>query len=375
MKIGLDLINLYKLNVGLGRYAKQLIEGLSAFDKENEYFLFLNDKTANGIHLNNPNFHLKIIKTPSRKYLPWNQVYFFLRKKEIQNLDLFHSPVTPLPLILPKKIKTIVTLHDLSWKIFPKSFRIEGVIWWNFVWPKSLKKAAKIVAVSESAKRDIVKFYRLPENKIAVVHSCISFSPKEYSEERDFLKEKYNFSGKYILYLGALRKNKNLESLLKAFQILKNKKKIPHKLVIVGPKDFGEEKIFSEVKKSGLNKEIILTGPLPDNFLPAIYKKAEVFVFPSLYEGFGYPPLEAMVFGTPVAVSKSSSLPEIIGQAGLYFDPLDINDMADKIYQIISSPALAERLRNLGFKKVREFSMEKMIKKYLEVYKKTAYGF
>ncbi|MEW6675514.1 MAG: glycosyltransferase family 1 protein [Nitrospirota bacterium] len=376
MKIGLDLINLYDLHVGLGRYAQQLIDGLATLDRENEYILFINNinkKISNQIYVNNPRFHVQVVKTPSRKYAPWNQIYFAFHRKKLQNLDLLHSPVTPLPLLLSKKVKTVITLHDLSWKIFPEHFRPEGVAWWRFVWPRSLKRSTHIVVDSENTKQSVLKFYYLPEEKITVIYPYILLHLLETSPENlNVLKKRYNLPPKYILYVGALRKNKNLESLLKAFQILKKEKSIFQKLVLAGPKDWGNEKIFLEIKRLNLEDEVIVTGAISNEDLPLIYKRADVFVFPSLHEGFGYPPLEATACGTPVVVSNTSSLPEVVGEAGLYFDPLNPKDIAEKIYQVLSSPALAEKLRNLGLKRAQEFSMEKMIQKYLEVYKKVS---
>lgn len=373
MKIGLDFINLYDLNVGLGRYAQQLIDGLTAVDRENEYTLFINRKISNQIYVDNPRFHIQVVKTPSRKYAPWNQIYFVFHKKQLQDLDLLHSPVTPLPLLLSKRIKTIVTLHDLAWRFFPENFRPEGVVWWRFAWPRSLKKSAHIVVDSESTKQDMLKFYRLPEEKITVIYPYISLHLLETSSENlNVLKERYNLPERYILYVGALRKNKNLELLLKAFQILKKEKNISQKLVLAGPKEWGNERIFLEITRLNLENEVIVTGAISDDDLPLIYKSADVFVFPSLYEGFGYPPLEAMACETPVVVSNTSSLPEIVGDAGLYIDPLNPRDIAEKIYQVLSSPSLAEKLRNLGLKRMKQFSMEKMVQKYLEVYKKVS---
>jgi len=366
MKIGLDFINLYSLNTGLGRYAQQLIKGLATLDRENEYTLFINAKVSKQIYIDNQRFHIQVVKTPSRKYAPWNQIYFPFHKKEIQDLDLLHSPVTPLPLILPKKIKTIVTLHDLSWKFFPENFKKDGVLWWNFIWPKSLKKASHIVVDSKNTKKDAISLYKIPREKITVIYPYISF----HSLKKTRVFSKDNFPEKYILYVGALRKNKNLEGLLKAFYILKEEKKIPQKLVIVGPKEFGNEEFFSEIERLNLKNEIFLTGTVKNKDLPAIYKGADVFVFPSLYEGFGYPPLEAMTCGTPVVVSNSSSLPEVVGEAGLYFDPSNPEDIAEKILKLISSSKLREKLREKGFQQAKKFSMEKTIRKYLEVYKK-----
>jgi glycosyltransferase involved in cell wall biosynthesis len=170
--------------------------------------------------------------------------------------------------------------------------------------------------------------------------------------------------------VGVSHKRKNLNALIEAFQIAKKNKNIPHKLVLTGPRGWGSIIFVEKIKALNLQNEIIFTEAIPDDDLPLIYCAADMLVFPSLYEGFGYPPLEAMSCGTPVIVSNNSSLPEVVGEAGLYVDASDTKDIADKIFQIISSPELAENLRRLGLEQAKKFTVEKMIKKQIEVYEK-----
>jgi len=372
MKIGIDLINLNHNNLGggLGRYALQLIEGLSAIDKQNEYFLFVNESVVSRINIDNPKFHLKVIKVPRRRYAPWNQIYFFMHRKELKELDLLHSPVTPSPLLLFGAIKTIVTLHDLAWKFFPETFRPIGVEWWSLAWPRSLKQGNHIIVDSESTRKDIAKFYNVSEKKITTIYPYTSFDLSQVSKENlPQIKNKYNLPEKYILSVGVSHKRKNLGSLMRAFKILKKERNIPHKLVLTGPKGWGTQDLLVVIESLVLQNEVIFTGNITSEDMPSVYNRADVFVFPSLYEGFGYPPLEAMACGAPVIVSRNSSLPEVVGDAGLYIEnPLDPEEIANKIVKIIYSPSLAQELKSNGFKQAKKFTMENMIKENIKVY-------
>lgn len=370
-KIGIELINLPSLTGGGGRYASQLINGLAEIDRTNEYFLFFNPSIENQIRLDNQRFHKIIVNVPQYRILPWNQLYFiFSRAIKLYKIDLLHSPTSLSPLILSNSIKTVMTIHDLAIKLFPETCSKLELLWCNIGWPRCFKKVKHIVTVSENTKRDIIEFYGVPEDKITVIYPYIPFKLPEISEEALVaFRARYGLPERYILHVGLPYKRKNLVSFLEAFQILK-RKGVRHKLVLVGPKGREAENIFTTISKLNIFNEVILTGFVPDTDLPLIYQAADVFVFPSLYEGFGYPPLEAMACGTPVVVSGISSLPEIVGDAGLFVDPLNPEDIAEKIFQVISSPNLANKLQMAGLKRVEYFSKEKMINKHLEVYQK-----
>ena len=271
----------------------------------------------------------------------------------------------------------MVTMLDLSFKVFPERMSAKaklGILWWNLAWPRSLKRSNYIIAISENTKRDIMKFCGISEEKITVIYPYCSLRlPQGSSVALNTLRARYDLPERYILHVGKStpHKKKNLESLIRAFHIVKKQNGIPHKLVLVTPKTGWDIKsIMTEILKLNLQDKIIFTGQVSDDDLVLIYHAADVFVFPSLYEGFGYPPLEAMTCGTPVVVSNVASLPEIVGEAGLYVDPLNPEDIADKILQVLSSSGLAEKLRALGLKRAQQFSMGRMVQKYLEVYRK-----
>lgn len=376
LRIGIDLINLRTLPEGVGRYAKQLIYALAAVDQENKYVLFINAEIAQQIDVDNPRFHKQVVKTPHRRYAPWNQIYFALHGKQLQGIDLLHSPVSVSPLLISRKTKMMVTMLDLSFKVFPTRMSAKaklGILWWNLAWPRSLKCSSHIVAISENTKRDIMKFCGISEEKITVIYPYCSLRlPQGSSVALNTLRARYYLPERYILHVGVPtpHKKKNLESLIRAFHIVKKQNGITHKLVLVCPKGWVIESLMKEIFGLNLQDEVIFTGLVPDDDLALLYHAADVFVFPSLYEGFGYPPLEAMACGVPVVVSNSSSLPEVVGDAGLYIDPLNPKDIAEKILQVISSPELAEKLMLLGLKRAQQFSMERMAQKYLEVYRK-----
>lgn len=367
LRIGLDLINQQNLVGGGGRFARQLIEGLMLMDSQNEYVLFVNERVANEISVYSPKFCKHVVRTPQRRFAPWNQIYFAINRKLLQNIDLLHSLASASPIFAPQK--TVVTVHDIEEKVFPKAVGWKARAWRNLIWPLALRWANHIVAVSESTKRGLMQFYGIREGDITVIpHYCSLNFQEATPEALEDLRARYGLPRRYILHVGLPYKRKNHKCLIDAFGILKRRAKVPHKLVLVGPQGWEDLKV--KVGELNLQDEVIFTGLVPDGDLALIYSAADLFVFPSFYEGFGYPPLEAMACGTPVIVSNTSSLPEVVGEAGLYVNPGDPEDIAEKMLKVLESPDLAIRMRALGFKQAQKSSLEKMIQGYLEVYQK-----
>ena len=257
------------------------------------------------------------------------------------------------------RTRTVLTVHDLAYEYFPDYYSKTAILYWKFALRKACHKASQVLAVSESTKRDLVRFMQVPEDKVKVVYPCVSLAHTESSPETlAHMRNRYSLPENYVLYVGALHPRKNLGNLVKAFSIARANTRLPHKLVLAGS-GWAIEPILEEIARCGVQDEVILTGEIPESDLPLIYKGADLLVFPSHYEGFGYPPLEAMACGTPVIVSNTSSLPEVVGNTGRLVDPADPEDIAEKIIQVLQCPSLAEEMRSSALERSRQFSLNR----------------
>ena len=250
----------------------------------------------------------------------------------------------------------VVTIHDVAYKLFPENFSLPFRTYYNFLVPRILQSSRKIITVSNFSKREILKHYKVEENKVDVIYNAVynKFTPSE--------KENCE---KYILGVSSLSKHKNFDMLVKSFNKIKNKNL---KLYIVGEKNRNLNYILTQ--GHNVNSNVIFTGRVSDQELVELYSNAACFVFPSLYEGFGIPPLEAMASGTPVVASNAASIPEVCGDAALYFDPLDMEDIAEKILKIIQNDNMKKALIHKGFKQIKKYSWEKSANKMINVINK-----
>ncbi len=373
MRIGLDLVNLRSLVDGVGRFTRELLAGLAAFDQDNEYWLFVSENIFKQLPVAGSQFHRCVANNPLARFLPKNQVYFALQSALLPRLDILHSPVSVAPFVILPSWRRIVTVHDLAFKANPETVTLTTRLWQNSAWPLCVRQVDHIVASSTSTKNDLMKFYRVPEDKISVVHLCVSWAEKP-AVERGLpeIRDRYGLPARFIMHVGTPHRRKNILGLIRAFHLLKTRSALPHKLVLVGPVGWAggpnSAAIGAEIRKFGLEADILVVGHVPDEELAVFYAAADLFVYPSFYEGFGLPPLEAMASGTPVVVSRTSSLPEVVGPAGLYFDPTSPDDIAEKISQVLTSSELSGRLKALGRERVRQFSLERMARAYLAVY-------
>jgi glycosyltransferase involved in cell wall biosynthesis len=231
----------------------------------------------------------------------------------------------------------------------------------NFFLPQVLKKATKIVTISENSKRDLLSFFPLPPAKVEVIYLAAdpSFHPVDDQRLLEKVREKYGIRGPFILNVNVLEPRKNIQSLLSAYALLKKSKMCPHRLVIAGGKGWGYQKLFEQATHLRLENDVLFIGHVPDEDLNVLYNLADVFVFPTLYEGFGLPVLEAMACGCPVVASRRASLPEVVGDAGILFDPLDIKGLASLLDHVLSCRAVREELRGKSLQRARMFSWEK----------------
>jgi glycosyltransferase involved in cell wall biosynthesis len=375
MIIGIDIRNIGKQRTGDETVFFNLVKNLAAIDSENKYRLFTDitdDAKLQNIKgkleiEDNPNFQIISLKS-ANKFL-WNLWILpnYLRKNPV---DIYHTQYI-LPFFISKKIKLITLIHDISFNFYPGLIRWVDLFFLKILIPWSLKRADKILAVSEFTKKEIEHYYGASPEKIAVVPNSggEDLNKDIIPEELSAIKEKYFLPEKFILYLGTMQPRKNLPVLLQALTKLKAD---GWKLVLAGQRNAYNQdpKIEFLIKKFSLKKEVIFAGFVPEEEKTALLKLARVFCFPSLYEGFGIPVLEAMQAGTPAVVSDIPPHHEVAGEAVLYFSPSNAKDLRAKIIKIEENSGLREQLIQNAKARARLFSWKKTAEKTLEIYQK-----
>ncbi len=355
MRIGINADEANVENpVGIGQFALNVIRWLERIDKKNQYYLYLT--------------------TPKNQRLPsvrggWNYKYIWPQKFSTQlalpfklllnreRLDVFYTPTHYAPRFCP--MPSVISIMDVSYLIYPEYFAKKD-LWQLKNWTEySVKNAKKIVVISESTKKDVVKFYGNKKNDVVVCYPGYDekFRLVSDREKIEKCKIKYGITGDYMIAVGTLQPRKNYERLMRVFAKLKAKGR-SEKLVIVGKYGWLYDSLFAAIKKLNVGHDVIVTGYIPDEDTVSLLNGAKLYVLASLYEGFGIPVLEAQACGVPVALSNVSSLPEVGQDAGLYFNPIDEDDMVAKIYQILTDEQLREKLRQEGLENVKKFSWE-----------------
>ena len=352
--------------VGSGEYCFELLLNLNKLDKENNYIIYLPQAPSSDLPKESSNWRYKIVR-PRKMWtlLGLSLEFLFKRSKP----DVFFSPTHYLPILPPKNSAS--SILDVSYLRFPELFKRSDLqqltIWTKF----SIKKAKKIFTISQASKDDIIKEYGVSEEKVVVTYPGIKseiripkseINSKFTMQNSKVLKEKYGISGDYILFVGTLQPRKNIVKLVEAFSRLRKK---DIKLIVVGTKGWQYEEILQAPKKFNIQNKVKFLDNVTDEDLPAFYKNALCFVLPSLYEGFGLPVLEAMRYGCPVLTSNASSLPEAGGDAAIYVDPLDVNDITKNLELIINNEKLRKKLVEKGYEQVKKFSWEKTARETL----------
>lgn len=369
MKIGIDCRMYSSDFTGIGRYVYELVENLFKIDQQNEYVLFFNEPEFSKYQTQSK--CVKKVLANASHYSLKEQTHF-LKILKNENLDLMHFTHFNAPIFYKKP--SVVTIHDLTLHFYPGK-KITSPLHragYYKVIKSAVKNAKKIITVSQNTKKDLQVLMKTPSQKIHVIYEGVNekFKPLTDRHPVEEVTKKYQLDKPYLLYTGVWRSHKNLPNLIKAFHILKTEYDFDGYLVITGRKDpVYEADVVGETQTLQLANDVIFTGLVKERELVPLYNGALMYVFPSLYEGFGLPPLEAMQCGIPVAVSNASCLPEVCGQNNaVFFNPNDPKDMAEKIFQVTSQKTLREQLIQNGLKRVKEFSWQKMAQETLQVY-------
>jgi len=295
----------------------------------------------------------------------WEQIILPVYSMK-DRLDLFHYTDHALSLFQTTR-PTIITVHDIAYVRFPNLLNKSRQIYKKNILRVSIERADIIVADSFSTKRDIIKYYGVEEEKIKVVHLGVESRFRPISNVEEY-RQRNNLPSKIILNVGTLEPRKNVVTLIKAFKKLKEKGCKDYKLVIAGERGWLYRQIFKEATLGNIEQEILFLGVVSDDDLPQLYNCADIFVYPSLYEGFGLPPLEAMACGIPVITSNTSSLPEVVGDAGIMVNPTDVNSLCEVMYSVLTDKELRNRMSRMGRERSKLFSWNKAANEILEIY-------
>jgi glycosyltransferase involved in cell wall biosynthesis len=359
----LSLAQTYR-GAGINWYIHNLLLNLALADQENQYTVFLGDRRFSP----NSGLTLRTSWLPTTRPLVrivWEQLVqpFVLWQEKI---DLLHSLAFVTPLLSP--CPSVITIYDLGFLIFPQGFRHSKRLYLTLLTRPSARKARRIITISESTKRDTVRLLGVSSKKVDVVYCGVdkAFHPLPEGEVASF-RQKHGLPERIILFVGTIEPRKNVVRLIEAYSRLRDGQV---KLVIGGARGWLYEEVFARVEELDLAGDVLFPGYIPPDELRLWYNAAELFVYPSLYEGFGLPPLEAMACGTPVLTSNVSSLPEVVGEAGLTVDPVDSEGLAEAMNQVLGDGALRQSMREQGLARAGRFSWARAARETVEVYRR-----
>ena len=368
MRIAIDARKLH--DFGIGTYIRNLLRHLARTDTDNEFVLLCGEADLGVAAQLGPNF--RAVLEPSPNYSLREQVHvpWVLRR---ERPDVYHAPHYVLPAGV--RCPSVVTIHDCIHLMFPQYLpnRLAYAYARAQMWAAA-RRSDCILTVSEASKRDILHLFNVSPEKIVVVYNAIdthfSVTPSDDAVTR--VRERYQLDHRFVLYVGNIKPHKNLVRLIEAFDELRRGELEDLKLLIIGDQISRLPALRRAVHRHKLHKHVRFLGYLADDQLAILYRLASVFAFPSLYEGFGLPPLEAMASGTPVVTSNVSSLPEVVGDAAVLVNPYDVDAIVDGLRRVLTNPALAAEMGQKGIARAREFSWERSVAKTWGVYQQIA---
>lgn len=379
MVIGIDGKPLLMQKTGSGIYTDRLLAAISSLDERLSFRVYLPFSLAQlgreaaryteelqQQHTDRVSFAGSCFPPKLRRWV-WQHSNMMPMERIIGEVDLFHATNLVMPPL--RRAKGVFTVYDLTFMLFP-DFHVKGMQSFARETKRSAERADGLIAISEHTRQDAIEHLGIPAERIKVT---LLAADERYRVIHDrepvaAVAAKYGIDREYILYTGTLEPRKNVPALVRAFHQLRQETKLPHRLVLAGRKGWLYEQIFAEVAELGLTDEVIFTGYVPDEDLPFLYNGASLFAYPSFYEGFGLPPLEAMACGCPVVTSNRSSLPEVVGEAGLLIDPDRADDLAAAMVRVLSDRELAADMRSAGIARAAGFSWERCGRETLAIY-------
>lgn len=378
MHIFVDAAPLHeKQRTGVATYIFNLLRTLAKLDMRNEYTILSIRLDQGSLGITNDNFKIRTVPDLLKFLPPWySWTLWYYTGLPVQlycsRPDVFLSGHPVLPVLCPHP--SLVVVYDLTPLVHKDAYSTRFRFTFGFWVRHAVKRADKIITISQSTKNDLINLLKVKAEKISVIYpgyDDVIFTPSSDQSRIQAVLQRYGIVGSYILYVGSLEPKKNIRRLIEAFASLKRHGRVTHKLVITGKRVWGDEIIFQEVTRNGLEGQVIFTGYMPLEDIPLLVSGADAFVFPSLHEGFGIPPLEAMACGTPVITSSVASLPEVVGDAGLLVNPYSVDEIAEAIYRVVSDKNLQEQMRRNGLKRAKMFSWEMAAREILKTIEET----
>ena len=371
MKIAIDVRTVTPVRSGVGNYVLHLLKGLYNVAPKEEFFLVgqpanlevIGDDASPGLA------HQTSISHESHPVGDLWEHFHLPRVLKENRVEVMHGPATLVPL-LPAGYATVVTIHDLVAFLFPETIPRKYALYMRWLITRVVKRADRIISVSENTKQDLIQVLGVTPDKVTVVHEAAQpgFTPVRDQEMLDKVARRYGIEDPFVYHVGNIEPRKNLVRLIRAFLLMRSRSKRKVRLVITGQKGWLTGRLFKALDGKDLHEDVIFTGYVPHQDLPLLMNAAEVFVFPSLYEGFGLPALEAMRCGTPVVTSNISSLPEIVGRAAVLVDPYNEESIAEGLQSVVEDADLRKELSRKGLAQAELFSWERAARETLAVY-------
>ena len=356
---------------GISRVIYELVAHLGSVPSSYKYLVFAPESEDNRRLVRSAGIEARLTRLPVERpavRVAWEQLALPLELRRAR-VDLLHALGFVSPLVW--RGPTVVTVYDLSFLLFPELFNRANRLYLRQLAPPSFRRASHVIAISEHTRQDVIRLCGVSPERVTAIHLAADarFSPADPNAVAQFRRE-LRVPESYILYMGTLEPRKNVATLVRAYAELRRMNHVSHTLVLAGARGWQYEPIFALVRELGLQKHVWFPGFIPAEEQALWYTAADVFAYPSLYEGFGLPVLEAMACGTPVVASNSSSLPEVVGEAGVLVEPTNVRALAEALAQLLENDSHRAKLREAGLARARSFSWRRTAEETVEVYRR-----